>query len=140
MWYIESVLWRKPDKILKNVFTPFKGSQNKVFPIKKLAFEIFIFILSQICNFCQNFKKSCFIIFIDVWPYQCYTVIFSLRITLNALLSKVPSIRILLSIGSFNGKYRLSEGHPIVLSNFPFVNLQIKSISESLHPITSCTQ
>ena len=58
-----------------------------------------------------------------------------IRITL-----KVPSIRILLSIGSLNGKNRLSEGHPIVLSNFPFVNLQIKSMGESLRPIKSCTQ
>ena len=45
-----------------------------------------------------------------------------IRITL-----KVPLIRIHLSIGSLNGKNRLSEGHPIfLLSNFPFVNLQIK--------------
>ena len=50
-----------------------------------------------------------------------YSVI---RITL-----KVPSIRILLSIGSLNGKNRLSEGHPRFLSNFPVVNLQMKSIS-----------
>ena len=29
----------------------------KVFPIKHLAFKIFIFSLSQICIFCQIFKK-----------------------------------------------------------------------------------
>ena len=46
-----------------------------------------------------------------------------IRITLMG-----PSIRIILSIGSLNGKNRLSEGQPRVLSNFPIVNLQIKSI------------
>ena len=35
---------------------------------------------------------------------------------------------------------RLSEGHLRFLLNFPFVNLQIKSIVESLRPIMSCTQ
>ena len=39
-----------------------------------------------------------------------------------------------------NGKNRLSEGHLRFSSNFPFVNLQIKSIVESLRPIISCTQ
>ena len=55
---------------------------------------------------------------------------------------KVPSIRILLSIQSLNGKNRLLAGHPELLSNFPFVDLQIKSIVESLHvlPIKLCTQ
>ena len=36
---------------------------------------------------------------------------------------KLPSIRIALSIGSLNGKKCLSEGHPRLLSIFPFVNL-----------------
>ena len=58
-----------------------------------------------------------------------------IRITL-----KVLSIRILLSIGSLNGKHRLSEGHPRFLLNFLFVNLQIKLIVESLRPIKLCTQ
>ena len=31
-------------------------------------------------------------------------------------------------------------GHLRFLSNFPFVNLQIKSIAERLRPIMSCTQ
>ena len=53
---------------------------------------------------------------------------------------KVPSITIVLSMGSLNGKKCLSEGHLRFLSNFPFVNLQIKSIVESLPPIMSCTQ
>ena len=41
---------------------------------------------------------------------------------------KVLSIRMFMSIGSLNGKYRLSEGHPRFLSIFPFVNLQIRSV------------
>ena len=53
---------------------------------------------------------------------------------------KVSSITIVLSMGSGNGKNRLSEGHLRFLSSFPFVNLQIKSIVESLRPIMSCTQ
>ena len=53
---------------------------------------------------------------------------------------KVHSIRIGMSIGSLNGKNRLSEGHPRFFSNFPFVNLKIESIVESLRPIKSCTQ
>ena len=53
---------------------------------------------------------------------------------------KVPSITIVLSMGSLNGKNRLSEVHLRFLSNFPFVNLQIKSIVESLRPIKLCTQ
>ena len=43
---------------------------------------------------------------------------------------KLSSIRIIMSIGSLNGKNRLSEGHSRFLSNFPFVNLQMKSIIE----------
>ena len=53
---------------------------------------------------------------------------------------KVPSITIVLPMGSCNGKNRLSEGHGRFLSNFPFVKLQIKSIVESIRPIMSCTQ
>ena len=49
-------------RYLKTVFCPFKGSHNKVFPVKNMAFKIFIFSLFKICNFCQIFKKSCFII------------------------------------------------------------------------------
>ena len=43
-------------------------------------------------------------------------------------------------MGSRNGKNRLTEGHLRFLSKFPFINLQIKSIVESLRPIMSCTQ
>ena len=53
---------------------------------------------------------------------------------------KVPSIRILLSIGSLNGKNRHRRVTPYFLSNVSFVNLQVKSIVENLRPIRSCTQ
>ena len=53
---------------------------------------------------------------------------------------RVPSITIVLSMGNKNCKNRLSEGYQRFLSNFPFVNLQIKSIVASLRPIMSCTQ
>ena len=54
---------------------------------------------------------------------------------------KVPLIRIIMSIGSLNGKNRISEGHPIFsIHFFPFVNLKIKSLGESLRPIKSSTQ
>ena len=63
--------------IEKRFAAPLMGVKIK--SLKILAFKIFIFILSQICNFAKFSKKSCFIIFIDVWPlpYQWYTVIFS---------------------------------------------------------------
>ena len=51
-----------------------------------------------------------------------------IRITL-----KVPSIRIILSIGRLNDKTRLSQGHLRFLSNFPFEHPQMKSIVESLY-------
>ena len=65
--------------IEKGFSVSFKGVKIKRFP-KKMSFKIFIFILSKICNFCQFLKKSCFIIFNDVWPlqYQLYTGVFSL--------------------------------------------------------------
>ena len=43
-----------------------KGVENEAFPIKILAFKIFIFTVFKKHNFCQILKKSCFIIFIDV--------------------------------------------------------------------------
>ena len=46
-----------------------KGVKNEAFPIKILAFKIFIFIVFQNIPFLK--KKSCFINFIDVWPL-CY--------------------------------------------------------------------
>ena len=48
-----------------------KGIKKEAFPIKILGFKIFIFIVFQNHHFCQIFKKSCFINFIDVWPL-CY--------------------------------------------------------------------
>ena len=63
--------------------------------------------------------------------YRRYSELFNFdnvkRIALN-----VSAIRILLSIESLNGKNSLSEGQPRFLSDFPFVNLQIKSIVDSL--------
>ena len=48
---------------------------------------------------------------------------------------KVPSITIVLSMGSLNGR-----GSSQIFIKFPFVNLQIKSIVENLRPIKLCTQ
>ena len=53
---------------------------------------------------------------------------------------KVPSITIVCSMGSSNGKNRLSERHLRFFSKFSFVNLKIKSIVESSSPIMPCTQ
>ena len=41
---------------------------------------------------------------------------------------KVPSNKMVLSLGSLTGKNRLSYGHLRSLSILPFVNLQIRSI------------
>ena len=52
-----------------------KGVENEAFPVKNLAFKIFVFIFRQIRHFLK--KISCFlfvfvfIIFIDVW-HLCY--------------------------------------------------------------------
>ena len=88
MLYIGSVLWRKPDKILKKQFSAsLKGAENEVFPVKDLTFKIFIFVVCNIRHFGQIFTKSCFIFFIDVWPlcYQWYTVTVSFLTILYAL-------------------------------------------------------
>ena len=53
---------------------------------------------------------------------------------------KVHSIIILLYIGSLNYKNLISEGHSRLLSDFPFVNLQIKSILATLRSLKSCAQ
>ena len=47
---------------------PLKGVKNKAFPIKIKHLNFFAFSASQICNFSQIFKKSCFIILSDVRP------------------------------------------------------------------------
>ena len=117
--------------IEKRFFASFKGIKNEAFPVKNLAFKIFIFILFKIHHFCKIFKKSC-----HFYPfYLCLASVLSMvhsdcfifdkviRITV-----KVPSNRIALSIGSLNGKNCLSEGYPRFLSIFPFVNLRIKRI------------
>ena len=91
----------------------FKGIKNEAFPVKNLAFKIFIFILFKIHHFCQNFKKSCFILFIDVWHLCCqwYIVIVLFFDKVIRITVKVPSIRIALSIGSLNDKSYYSSVH-----------------------------
>ena len=54
---------------------------------------------------------------VDIYLFMLDDII---RITL-----KVPLIRIILSIGSLNGKECLSEGHPSLLSYLLFVNLKL---------------
>ena len=58
MWYTGSVLWRKPDKILKNdISASLKGVKNEALPVKNLTFKNFFFIL---CKFviCAKFSKN----------------------------------------------------------------------------------
>ena len=97
-------------------------------------------------QFLQNFqKKNNVLSFLSMSGLSAISMvhsdiyIFDNVIVIHITL-KVPSIRTLLSIGSLNGKNRLSEGHPRFLSNFSFVNLQINSVIESLRSIKSCTQ
>ena len=77
------------EDIEKQFSASFKGIKNEKFPVKNLAFKIFIFILYKIRHFCQNFKKSCFILFIDVWPLCCrwYIVIIPFLAHLSRRLS-----------------------------------------------------
>ena len=63
---IRGILGHFCQDIETRVSVPLKGVKIKMFPVKILAFKIYIFILSKICNDCQIFKKSYFIIFIDV--------------------------------------------------------------------------
>ena len=86
-YWVCSVAQTRQD-IEKHVSASFKGIKNEAFPVKNLAFKIFIFILCKIRHFCQNFKKSCFILFIDVWPLCCqwYIVIVSFLTKLYAFL------------------------------------------------------
>ena len=44
----------------------FKGVENDAFPVKKLAFKIFVFVLCKIHHFCKKILKNMVIIFIDV--------------------------------------------------------------------------
>ena len=69
IYWVSSVAQTRQDTE-KRFSASLKGVKNEAFPVKNLEFEIFVFILSQICNFCQSFKKSCFIIFIDALPLQ----------------------------------------------------------------------
>ena len=70
-YWLCSVAQTRQD-IEKRLSASFKGMENEAFQVKHLAFEIFIFILCKIHHFSQNFKKSCFILVIDVWPLCCH--------------------------------------------------------------------
>ena len=69
IYWVSSVAHTRQD-IEKRFSASLKGVKHEAFPVKNLEFKIFVFILSQICNYCQIFKKSCFIIFIDALPLQ----------------------------------------------------------------------
>ena len=55
-YWLCSVAHTRQD-IKKQFSASFKGIKNELFPVKYLAFKIFIFILCKICHFCQNFKN-----------------------------------------------------------------------------------
>ena len=65
VYLVRSVAQTRHD-IEKRFSVPLKGVKHKAFPIKNIAFKFFAFSASQICNFPQIFKKSCFIILGDV--------------------------------------------------------------------------
>ena len=46
----------------KRVSASFTGVENEAFPIKDLAFKVFVFILCKIRHFCPKKKNSYFII------------------------------------------------------------------------------
>ena len=89
-------------------------------------------------NFQKKYHVLSFLLMSIISMVRSDSLIFdnAIRFTL-----KVSSVRILLSIGSLNGKNRFPEGHPnfFFYIKFPFVNLQIKSVVESLRPIKSGT-
>ena len=90
--------------------------------------------------FCQIYKKQhVFFIFIDIWPlpYQWYTVIFSLLTMRNSHYSEGALSQNALVNKKFK-KFKWQK-HPRFLSNFPFVNLQLKSMVETLRHIKSST-
>ena len=71
-----------------------------MFPVKEFAFKIFIFILSQIINFSQIFKKSMFNHFYSCLASAISMINGDLFIFDNVIriTQKVPSIRIILSM------------------------------------------
>ena len=143
MVYWVSSLAQTSQNIEKRVSASLKGVKIKVFPVKKLTFILFIFILKfPNLQFLPNFQNIMFNHF-----YWCLASVISmvhsdLFIFNNAIciILKVPSIRIHLSIGSLKAKIAFRRVTAYCLSNFPFVNLQIKSIFESLRSIKLCTQ
>ena len=105
-----------------------KVVKYKAFHVKKCHLKFPFSSFAQFAFFCQVFKQIMFIIFIDVWPlcYQWNTVSFYFGNVIR--INLVPSIRLVLTIGSIIWKHRLLEGLPIFVSIFPFVNLKLKSI------------
>ena len=107
-----------------------KGVKNEAFPIEILAFKIFIFSVFQNHHFTENFQKIMF--------YHLYfslvsvlSIVYTDSLIFDSVICislKVPLIRILLSIGSWNGKNCLLEGRSRFLSILPFVNLQIEIV------------
>ena len=86
-YWLCSVAQTRQD-IEKRFSASFRVIKNEAFPVKHLALKIFISILCKVHHFCQNFKKLCFILLIDVWPLCCqwYIVIVSFLTNLYALL------------------------------------------------------
>ena len=112
VYWVSSVAQTRQD--IENRFSAsLKGVKNEAFLIQNLEFKIFICNLSQICNFCQIFKNSCFIIFIDALSlrYQRYSALFIFDNVMHILL-KVPLISIFMSMGSLNGKNCLQRVTP----------------------------
>ena len=141
MWYIGSVLWRKPDKILKMVFGPFKGSQNKVFPV---IFGIWNFHFYAFPNlqFLPNFQKIMFYYF-----YWCLASVISLVHSdffyfwqCNKHYSEGTLIHNSLVYRQFKSQKSHFGGSPHIFIKCFVCKSSNKSIVESLCPIKSCTQ
>ena len=87
MLIIGSVAQTRED-IEKRFSVAFKGIKNETFPVKNLAFKFSFSSFAKFAIFAKNFKKSCFILFIDVWSLCCqwYKVIVPFFTKLYALL------------------------------------------------------
>ena len=94
--YLVSSVAQTRQAIEKRVSSSFKGVKNKAFPLKNLAFKIFVFILFKIYHFAKKIKKSCLIAFIVVWTlcYQLDTVKFSSLTMLYALPCRYPQSKL----------------------------------------------
>ena len=109
MWYIGSVLWRKPDKIFKKGIASLKGVKIGAFPIKTLEFKIFVVSFPKFEVFAKiskiMFYHFCWFLASAISKFHSDLFIFD---NVIHILLKVPSIRISLSMGSLNGKTCLS--------------------------------